>query len=197
MCQSSAQNSDSLTVITTKIEIPLNCSMGNRTLTCPSTYYPKNFKKHTSVAGHVCPDFFRWIHEDLKPWSETGITEESVERAKGLADFRLVILNGTAYVERYKKSVQTRDEFTIWGLLQLLRRYPGQVPDLDLMFESFDFPLVLKKDYVGRLNSTVVPPPLFRYCGDDDSFDIVFPDWSFWGWYVLFVVMFYDICTQE
>lgn len=25
-------------------------------------------------------------------------------------------------------------------------------------------------------------PPLFRYCGDDRTLDIVFPDWSFWGW---------------
>ncbi|KAH0460825.1 hypothetical protein IEQ34_008400 [Dendrobium chrysotoxum] len=26
------------------------------------------------------------------------------------------------------------------------------------------------------------PPPLFRYCKDDTTLDIVFPDWSFWGW---------------
>ncbi|KAI3783995.1 hypothetical protein L1987_43086 [Smallanthus sonchifolius] len=123
----------------------------------------------------------RLLDFTLSPWRETGITEESIERAKGLADFRLVILNGTAYVEHYKKSVQSRDVFTIWGLLQLLRRYPGKVSDLDLMFECFDFPLVGKK-YYDQLNSTVVPPPLFRYCGDDDSLDIVFPDWSFWGW---------------
>ncbi|KAM0898250.1 hypothetical protein ACQ4PT_022023 [Festuca glaucescens] len=25
-------------------------------------------------------------------------------------------------------------------------------------------------------------PPLFRYCGDDRTLNIVFPDWSFWGW---------------
>ncbi|KAL8232567.1 hypothetical protein R6Q57_002345 [Mikania cordata] len=156
--------------------------MGNLTQTCPNNYYPKNFKmhhhEHQRVPQHMCPDFFRWIHEDLRPWSETGITEETIERAKRMADFRLVILNGTMYVEHYKRSVQSRDVITIWGLLQLLRRYPGQVPDLDLMFECFDFPLVLKRNY----DQSFAPPPLFRYCGDDDSFDIVFPDWSFWGW---------------
>nr|XP_043623954.1 uncharacterized protein LOC122595614 isoform X2 [Erigeron canadensis] len=26
------------------------------------------------------------------------------------------------------------------------------------------------------------PPPLFRYCSDRESLDIVAPDWSFWGW---------------
>ncbi|KAJ0892859.1 putative glycosyl transferase CAP10 domain-containing protein [Helianthus annuus] len=45
----------------------------------------------------------------------------------------------------------------------------------------FRFSTRPKKDY-GQLNSAVVPSPLFGYCGDDDSFDIVFPDWSFWGW---------------
>nr|GEY15558.1 O-glucosyltransferase rumi homolog [Tanacetum cinerariifolium] len=136
---------------------------------------------HTSVPLHTCPDFFRWIHEDLRPWMETGITKEMVERNKGSATFRLVILDGRAYVENYKKGLQTRDLFTQWSLLQLLRRYPGKVPDLDFMFDSCDFPLVPKKDY-HKLNSTFAPPPLFAYCGEDDSHDIVFPDWSFWGW---------------
>ncbi|XP_076951932.1 uncharacterized protein LOC143625491 [Bidens hawaiensis] len=174
----------------TSIVTTANCSIWNHTQTCPNNYYPKDYnlhyeKQYTSAPEHTCPDFFRWIHEDLKPWNKTGITEESVEKAKEFANFRFVVINGTAYVERYKKSVQSRDEFTIWGLLQLLRRYPGMVPDLDITFECFDFPLVLKKDY-DEMNTTaveqVVPPPLFRYCGDDDSLNIAFPDWSFWGW---------------
>lgn len=108
-----------------------------------------------------------------------------VESAKNEAHFRLVIVNGKAYVDKYKKSIQTRDVFTIWGILQLLRRYPGKVPDLELMFDTDDRPKVRAKDYRGS-NSTEVagPPPLFRYCGDRWTVDIVFPDWSFWGWYV-------------
>jgi hypothetical protein len=23
---------------------------------------------------------------------------------------------------------------------------------------------------------------LFRYCGDNETLDVIFPDWSFWGW---------------
>lgn len=171
-----------------KVEIPLNCSLGNSTQTCPAIYYPSKFSVQnpdpSSTTQPVCPDYFRWIHEDLWPWRETGITESMVKMASRTANFRLVILNGTAYVETYQKSFQSRDTFTLWGILQLLRRYPGQVPDLDLMFDCVDWP-VIKKDFYRRPNATA-PPPLFRYCAEDTTLDIVFPDWSFWGWYELY-----------
>lgn len=102
-----------------------------------------------------------------------------VEGAKRTANFRLVIKDGKAYVERYKRSYQTRDVFTLWGILQLLRRYPGKVPDLDLMFDCVDWPVISKRHH---WPNNEAPPPLFRYCGDDGTWDIVFPDWSFWGW---------------
>ncbi|OMP00447.1 Lipopolysaccharide-modifying protein [Corchorus olitorius] len=103
-----------------------------------------------------------------------------IERGKPFAHFRLVIVQGKAYVEKYRKPFQTRDVFTIWGILQLLRLYPGKVPDLDLMFNCEDKPVILKRDYQGP-NATS-PPPVFHYCADKDSLDIVFPDWTFWGW---------------
>ncbi|GMP24442.1 hypothetical protein CsSME_00001707 [Camellia sinensis var. sinensis] len=166
-----------------KIEIPLNCSSSNLTQTCPTNYYPTRFhlqddQDHLSPA--MCPEYFRWIHEDLRPWRETGITRDMVERANRTANFRLVIVNGRAYIERYRRAFQTRDIFTQWGILQLLRRYPGKLPDLDLMFDCVDWLVVKSMDYRGP-NATS-PPPLFRYCGDDATLDIVFPDWSFWGW---------------
>lgn len=170
-----------------KVEIPLNCSTGNLTRTCPANYYPKKFniqdQDHSSIPPVSCPEYFRWIYEDLRPWRETGITREMVERARRTANFRLVILNGRAYVETYQKSFQSRDVFTLWGILQLLRMYPGKVPDLDLMFDCVDWPVIISRFYHGP-NATA-PPPLFRYCADDSTLDIVFPDWSFWGWYVL------------
>ena len=106
-----------------------------------------------------------------------------VERAKPTAHFRLVIVDGKVYLEKYKKSIQTRDVFTIWGILQLLRHYPGRLPDLELMFDCDDQPVIRSGDYErGQPNAAVGPPPLFRYCGDRFTLDIVFPDWSFWGW---------------
>ncbi|KAJ7952334.1 O-glucosyltransferase rumi-like [Quillaja saponaria] len=167
-----------------RIEFPLNCTIGlNQTQTC-STNYPKRFEIEENDLDPslkpVCPEYFRWIHEDLRSWKENGITRDMVERAKKTAHFRLVIVNGKVYVENYKKSIQTRDVFTIWGILQLLRRYPGRIPDLELMFDCNDRPVIRSKDYRGP-NKTG-PPPLFRYCGDRWTEDIVFPDWSFWGW---------------
>ncbi|PIN22272.1 Endoplasmic reticulum protein EP58, contains filamin rod domain and KDEL motif [Handroanthus impetiginosus] len=103
-----------------------------------------------------------------------------VMSARRTANFRLVILNGKAYVQTYHKSFQSRDTFTLWGILQLLRRYPGKVPDLDLMFDCVDWPVIKKDAFLGPKYSA--PPPLFRYCGNESTYDIVFPDWSFWGW---------------
>ncbi|XP_024027292.1 O-glucosyltransferase rumi homolog isoform X1 [Morus notabilis] len=165
-----------------KIEIPLNCTAYDPTRTCPSNYTTAHNKQDDldRPSPPTCPDYFRWIYEDLRPWAHTGISRDMVERAKPTADFRLVIVNGKAYVETYRRSFQTRDIFTLWGILQLLRRYPGRVPDLDLMFNCGDLPLILSKSYSGA-NATS-PPPLFHYCADDYTLDIVFPDWSFWGW---------------
>ncbi|KAJ0048583.1 hypothetical protein Pint_15178 [Pistacia integerrima] len=164
-----------------EIIIPLNCSTQNQTQTCP-TNYPTTFQTQypdpSSKAS--CPDYFRWVHEDLRPWKVTGITRDMVERANKTAHFRLIIVNNKAYIERYKKSIQTRDVFTIWGILQLLRKYPGRLPDLELMFDCDDRPVIFSRYYRGQ--NTTAPPPLFRYCGDRWTMDIVFPDWSFWGW---------------
>ncbi|KAE8736434.1 heavy metal-associated isoprenylated plant protein 26-like [Hibiscus syriacus] len=164
-----------------QIEIPLNCSAYEFTRSCPR-HYPTTaeFDDPDGGVNVTCPEYFRWIHEDLRPWAYTGITRDMVERARATANFRLIIVNGTAYVEKYHRSFQTRDVFTLWGILQLLRKYPGKIPDLDLMFDCVDWPVIKSVDYGGP-NATP-PPPLFRYCKDDETLDIVFPDWSFWGW---------------
>jgi protein glucosyltransferase len=159
-------------------QFPLSCNT-NSTSTCPSSY-PTTFQFNDDSSSPSCPHYFKWIHEDLKPWEKTGITKEMVERSQNMSHFRLVIVNGKAYIEKYAKSFQTRDVFTIWGILQLLRLYPGKIPDLELMFQCGDKNLVTKKHFQGP--EDVSPPPLFHYCGDENSFDIVFPDWTFWGW---------------
>lgn len=164
------------------IEIPLNCTAYTLTGTCPRNYPTSVLpdEDRDRPIPPTCPDYFRWIYEDLRPWTHTGISREMIDRAKRTATFKLVISKGKAYVEKYHKSFQTRDVFTLWGILQLLRRYPGKVPDLELMFDCVDWPVVLSRAYSGP-NATA-PPPLFRYCGNDNTLDIVFPDWSFWGW---------------
>lgn len=167
-------------------EIPLNCSSdGNPMPSCPANYYPSKLKLSnipTQIETALsCPDYFRWIYDDLWAWRESGISREMVMSAKRTANFRLIIVNGIAYYEKYRESFQSRGIFTLWGILQLLRRYPGKLPDLDLMFDTVDWP-VMKKRHFPAPNDTTAPPPLFRYCGDEATWDIVFPDWSFWGW---------------
>lgn len=161
-----------------KQEFPLNCTTWNQS--CPAHYYPTNY---TSInldrpSNSTCPSYFQWIHEDLRPWKETGITKDMIDRSP--ADFKLVIVNGRAYLKKFRSSFQTRDMFTWWGILQLLRFYPGRLPDLELMFGCGDRPLVRTGDFQGP-NATT-PPPLFSYCRDDYTMDILFPDWTFWGW---------------
>jgi len=129
----------------------------------------------TASASASCPFYFKWIRHDLKPWSEAGITLDNVEAARKFASFRLMIVQGRLYIESYRKSFQTRDLFTIWAFAQLLKLYPGMLPDLDLMFNGNDRPVINGKH-------KTPPPPLFRYCGSEDTFDIPFPDWTFWGW---------------
>ncbi|RDX90140.1 O-glucosyltransferase rumi, partial [Mucuna pruriens] len=158
-------------------QFPLKCFNGSMSSTCPKDYYPTKYEQdqHSSAAS-TCPEHFKWIREDLKAWKKTGITREMLERGKNISYIRLVVVKGKAYLEKYANSYQTRDVFTIWGFVQLLRLYPGNIPDLELLFETGDKTVVDKDHFQGP------PPPIFHYCGQKDAYDIVFPDWSFWGW---------------
>ncbi|CAJ1818686.1 unnamed protein product [Sphenostylis stenocarpa] len=145
------------------------------TYTCHKDYYPTKLEQDQAAAS-TCPDYFKWIHEDIKPWKRTGITREMVETGKNVSFFRVVIKQGKVYAERCANSYQTRDVFTVWGILQLLRLYPGKIPDLELLFETGDRTVVHEQHFQGP------PPPIFHYCGEKNAYDIVFPVWSFWGW---------------
>ncbi|KAF5744504.1 O-glucosyltransferase rumi [Tripterygium wilfordii] len=123
-----------------------------------------------------CPEVFRWIHRDLNPWARTRISKTRIAESKNYAAFRAVISSGRLYVDLYYACVQSRAMFTIWGLLQLLRRYPGMVPDVNIMFDCMD------KPSINRTEHADMPLPLFKYCTTQEHFDIPLPDWSFWGW---------------
>lgn len=161
-------------------QFTLNCFNGNMTTTCPEDYIATFEQDLDSSDTSMCPEHFKWIHDDLKPWKSTGITRDMVDRGKNISHFRVVIIKGKVYIKKYENSFQTRDVFTIWGILQLLRLYPGKIPDLELLFETGDKPVVEKQNFQGP--KAMSPPPIFHYCGQKDAFDIVFPDWSFWGW---------------
>lgn len=157
---------------------PFTCSNGTST-TCPATAAPPPWRWPAAASTTPsCPDYFRYIHDDLRPWRGAGITRDAMERARKYAYFRLVVVDGRAYVETYQVAFQMRDVFTQWGILQLMRRYPGRVPDLDIMFACDDPGQVRAAEFATPSDA----PPVFRYCKDKSTLDIVFPDWSFWGW---------------
>ncbi|KAM0829242.1 hypothetical protein ACQ4PT_067003 [Festuca glaucescens] len=169
------------------IPIPFSCG-NNETAgpdlcrrSAPSAPAPSPSSSSSSQPPPLCPDYFRHIHTDLEPWQKTGIELQLVLRSRRWAMFRLVVVSGRAYVHKYRRpSYQTRDIFTEWGILQLLARYPGRVPDVDMMFATGDVIEVRAANYQ---NNPASAPPLFRYCKDvTREVAILWPDWSFWGW---------------
>ncbi|XP_059066032.1 uncharacterized protein LOC131028570 isoform X2 [Cryptomeria japonica] len=153
----------------------INCSVSS---TCSTSRRIEGGIKWDPSNRPSCPAYFGYIYEDLKPWRTTGITLKMVEHFEKKQSFRITIVDGRMYLIIYKKRFQTRDIFSIWGFIQLLEYYPGLLPDLDLIFDCVDWPIVKARDY----SDANPPPPLFRYCADDATLDIPFPDWSFWGW---------------
>lgn len=135
----------------------------------------RNVSQHEESAI-TCPDVFRSIFHDLEPWAKSKISVNHILEAQKFAAFRIVIIGGKLYVDFYYACVQSRAMFTVWSFLQLLRRHPGKVPDVDLMFDCMDKPTINRTEHAS------MPLPLFRYCTTPEFFDIPFPDWSFWGW---------------
>lgn len=91
-----------------KIQIPLH----HRKLDENKTGKSPNHISTLRILTTSCPDYFRWIHEDLRPWMSVGPTRDALERAMAYAHFPLVIVGGKAYGER-SKPYQTRDVFTV------------------------------------------------------------------------------------
>uniref|UniRef100_A0A0D9WCU9 Glycosyl transferase CAP10 domain-containing protein n=1 Tax=Leersia perrieri TaxID=77586 RepID=A0A0D9WCU9_9ORYZ len=142
-----------------------------------------------ATRGRRCPAYFAAIRRDLAPWRRRGggVTRGMLEAARRRAAMRVAITGGgrRLHVELYYACVQSRALFTAWSILQLMRRYPGRVPDVELMFDCMDRPAINRTEYAGGDGGGGgggAPPPLFRYCTTRDHFDIPFPDWSFWGW---------------
>ncbi|KAK8697783.1 hypothetical protein V6N13_113920 [Hibiscus sabdariffa] len=142
----------------------------------------KNLENRRGLAStHTlpkCPNVFKFIYRDLEPWLNTRISIDHITQAKEHAAFRIVIVEGKLFVDLYYACVQSRMMFTLWGILQLLKKYPGMVPDVDIMFDCMDKPSIERN----RIGNGSLPLPLFRYCTTEAHLDIPFPDWSFWGW---------------
>jgi len=74
-------------------------------------------------------------------------------------------------------AMEGRAPLTILGLFEALRRFPGQVPDVDGFITMGDFPC-FARDLQGYPEGQ--PPPAFSYSADSRHVDIPFPDFSYW-----------------
>ncbi len=52
-----------------------------------------------------------------------------------------------------------------------------QIPDLDAVIQTSDFPCMLRQ----QPGSNALPPPVFGYNGHARFVDIPFPDYTYWG----------------
>lgn len=72
---------------------PLNCSSSRGNQTCWNGYPTTSLETEENRAA--CPEYLRWIHEDLKTWKATGISRDMVEAAKKTAHFRFSLYSQT------------------------------------------------------------------------------------------------------
>ncbi|GAB4823426.1 hypothetical protein N2152v2_010472 [Parachlorella kessleri] len=97
-------------------------------------------------------------------------------------------------------SAKGRIPYALLAIIDVLRSYPGQVPDVEGVINTADEPCVPRKfEIVGetpmrRLQAEAAvgaeaapsmlsrqPPPLFSYNSHAERADLPFPDYSFWG----------------
>lgn len=64
---------------------------------------------------------------------------------------------------------------TQWSTMTVLLQ--AQVPDLDAIIQTSDFPCMLRQQPGGK----ALPPPVFGYNSHARFVDVPFPDYSYWG----------------
>ncbi|XP_024524828.1 O-glucosyltransferase rumi homolog [Selaginella moellendorffii] len=101
---------------------------------------PRVDNHNQGFQNHSRPKYFDSIDTDLRPWKDGGITKSSLSAARRKGSMRMVISQGKLYIEVYGKCPQSRSIFTAWGLLLLLERFPGKVPDVDFVLNCKDRP---------------------------------------------------------
>ncbi|KAL3133656.1 hypothetical protein ABBQ32_008167 [Trebouxia sp. C0010 RCD-2024] len=142
----------------------------------------------------------QWIQRDLQPWRASGITTELVDSYalsgrwhECLGEvLRFQIINGSLWIDHLSErhsgwyparlgpgalSGKGKIPYAILGLLDVIRHYPGQIPDIDAILHTSDFSCV-KATPAGQQPAG---PPIFGYNSDPAHEDVPFPDYSYWG----------------
>jgi len=89
----------------------------------------------------------------VDPWGSEAMMQF---QWKGVASFSLVVFQGRVYVESYHESFQTRDVFTVSGIVKLIRVYPGRLNQIIYLWH-----LISIKNIFGL--ASVIFSPLWAY----------------------------------
>ncbi|PSC76631.1 O-glucosyltransferase 1-like [Micractinium conductrix] len=145
--------------------------------------------------------YAQWIEKDLGAWRDHGITQEVVHAAAQLYDvcdgdlLRFQVLNGSLWVQHvtdrrkgwYPSGLgpgnlasKGRVPYAILALMDTLRMFPGQIPDVDAVLHTADFPCVRHSWDAGQPEGRS-PMIVLGYQGAPTHHDLPFPDATFWG----------------
>ncbi|XP_067618784.1 O-glucosyltransferase rumi-like [Eurosta solidaginis] len=116
----------------------------------------------------ACNCYHNVIQNDLKPYQPKGVTQQMIE-------------NTAKYGTRYKINNKRlyRDSLCLFparcsGIEHFLLKLLPELPDLDMVINTRDWPQVLKglRDRIG---------PIFSFSKTDDYLDLMYPAWTFWA----------------
>ncbi|KAF9406309.1 hypothetical protein HW555_013264, partial [Spodoptera exigua] len=133
---------------------------------CPEPQFEEWFK------NYGCEKTYEQIKKDLKPFNGLNMREEfqkiinKYHQPESTSFCHYAIKQNELYRNCYGKHVGF-NMFSDNILLSLMRKV--KLPDMDLVINLGDWPLVHKKDK---------PLPVFSWCGSDDTYDIVMPTYD-------------------
>ncbi|KAL6776429.1 hypothetical protein ACKKBG_A21080 [Auxenochlorella protothecoides x Auxenochlorella symbiontica] len=162
-----------------------------------SSQYSEYIQEHAQSLKDTKSFMHEWIEKDMLPWKQDGITLEMLEEAENMYDicdgdmFRFQIISGKLYVYHVTArgfgwypaqlgpghvAAKGRVPYAMLLLLDVLRLFPGQIPDLDAVMQLGDFTCIAQEPGAGR-----TPVPMFGYTTSEGYADLVLPDFTYYG----------------
>jgi len=148
----------------------------------------------TSCAG---VDLRAAILEDLRPWAARGgISRADVDHAASLKVLqnpytklnakgwlRVTVSGGALFASHVGHGQGSRDGVLLLALLELLERFPGAVPDVDLVVYTEDRARLERARFSAGAAEKGPPLPFaVSFARHADYLDVAVPDPSFFGW---------------
>ncbi|XP_047041473.1 protein O-glucosyltransferase 2-like [Helicoverpa zea] len=133
---------------------------------CPVKEFQKWFK------DYGCSHEYKQIEKDLKPFSNLDMKKQvnkivdKYHQPESTSFCHYAVKNNKLYRKCYGKHVGF-NMFSDNILLSLMRKV--NLPDMELVINLGDWPLVQKRDK---------PLPVFSWCGSDETYDIVMPTYD-------------------